>query len=66
MILLKLFKYEHRSTIMAASEVAAMAFAKEICSVDFVPQVLDVLLYYPMEVEFSRSIYERVRAGVKS
>lgn len=51
---------------MAASEVAAMAFAKEICSVDFVPQVLDVLLYYPMEVEFSRSIYERVRAGVKS
>lgn len=62
----KLFKYEHRSTIMAASEIAAMAFAKEICSVNFVPQVLDVLLSYPMEVEFSKSIYENVMDGVKN
>lgn len=62
----RLFKYEHRSTIMAASEIAAMTFAKEICSVDFVPQVLDVLLSYPMEVEFSTSIYGSMIDEVKS
>jgi len=62
----KLFNYEHRSTVMAASEIAAMAFAKEICSVDFVPQILDVLLSYPMEVEFSRGIYQSVIDGVKN
>lgn len=62
----KLFKYEHRSTVMAASEIAAMAFAKEICSVQFVPQIIDVLLSYPMEIEFSKGIFESVMTGVKN
>jgi len=60
----RLFKYEHRSTVPCASEIAAMAFAKELCAADFVPQILDVLLSYPMEVQFSKSIYEAVMNGV--
>lgn len=62
----KLFNYEHRSTIGATSEIAAMAFAKEICSVDFVPQILDVLLSYPMEIEFSKNIYQMMMDSVKN
>jgi len=60
----RLFKYEHRSTVSCTSEIAAMAFAKELCSVEFVPQVLDVLLSYPMEIEFSKKIYENVMDGM--
>ena len=60
----RLFKYEHRSTISCASEIAAMAFAKELCLAEFVPQVLDVLLSYPMEIEFSKNIYENVMDGM--
>jgi len=62
----KLFNYEHRSTIGVTSEIAAMAFAKELCATDFVPQVLDVLLSYSMEVEFSKSIYNAVIKGVEN
>ena len=62
----KLFNYEHRSTVGATSEIAAMAFAKELCSSDFVPQTLDILLSYPMEVSFSRSIYDAVIKGMKN
>jgi len=60
----RLFKYEHRSTVSCASEIAAMAFAKELCAADFVPQVLDVLLSYPMEIGFSKSIYDAVMQGI--
>jgi len=62
----RLFKYEHRSTVSCASEIAAMAFAKELCSVDFIPQILDVLLSYPMEIQFSKNIYEAVMSGISS
>ncbi|MCL2560338.1 MAG: hypothetical protein FWE07_07595 [Turicibacter sp.] len=61
----KLFGYEHRSTVGAASEIAAMAFAKEICGIDFVPQVLDVLLSYGMDIAFSMSIYEQMMSNLK-
>lgn len=61
----RLFKYEHRSTVSCASEIAAMAFAKELCSSDFAPQVLDVLLSYPMEIQFSKNIYEAVTINNK-
>jgi len=60
----RLWRYEHRSTVSCASEIAAMAFAKELCAICFVPQILDVLLSYPMEVQFAKSIYEAVMSGV--
>jgi hypothetical protein len=56
----RFFNYEHRSTVGCASEIAAMAFAKELCDIDFVPQILDILLSYPLEVDFSKSIYSIV------
>ncbi|WP_430612106.1 hypothetical protein [Enterococcus sp. DIV0876] len=65
-VLWRFFQYEHRSTIRCASEIAAMAFAKELCTANFVPQILDVLLSYPLEVDFSKSIYDRVLKEMNS
>ncbi|MEB6179273.1 hypothetical protein MXF01_01000 [Enterococcus casseliflavus] len=61
----RFFSYEHRSTVGCASEIAAMAFAKELCETDFVPQMLDILLSYPLEVDFSKSIYEVVQQEMR-
>jgi hypothetical protein len=62
----RLFNYEHRSTVASASEIAAMAFAKELCAADFVPQVLNVLLSYLMEIQLSKNIYKAVTIGIAS
>ena len=62
----KLFNYEHRSTINATSEIAAMAFAKELCLISFVPQALDVLLTYALDSDFSKSVYEDIIANIKN
>lgn len=42
-----------------------MAFAKELCEADFVPQILDILLSYPLEVDFSKNIYEVVQQEMR-
>jgi len=62
----KLFNYEHRSTVNSNSEIAAMAFAKELCGINFSPQVINVLLSYPMEVDFSKKIYDNLMHGMKN
>lgn len=58
--------FSNKSKILALSEIAAMAFAKELCEISFSPYVLDVLLIAPYNRDAACALYEEIMgaAGV--
>ena len=48
------------STIIALSEIAAMAFAKEITGIPYAPYVMDVFLVYGYSPEEASGLYEEM------
>ena len=52
--------FSNKSKILALSEMAAMAFAKELCSLPFSPYALDVLLIIPYNREAACALYEEI------
>lgn len=56
----RLGMYEHKSKLVSQSEIASMAFAKELLQLDFSPNVLDVLLLYPHNANMAQKVYESI------
>lgn len=52
--------FSNKSKILALSEIAAMAFARSICSLPFSPYALDVLLIAPYNLEAACALYEEI------
>lgn len=59
--------FSNRSRILCLSEMAAMAFAKELTGLPFSPYVLDVLLMYSYNEEAACALYEEIleAAGIR-
>lgn len=53
-------KFDYKSKLVAQAEIAGMAFAKEMLSLNFFPNVLDVLLLYPHDKELAMHIYDDI------
>ena len=50
----------YTSPIIALSEIAAMAFAKELTGIPYSPYIMDVLLMYDYSTEDACSLYEEM------
>ncbi|MEG2165833.1 MAG: hypothetical protein RRY96_06020 [Ruthenibacterium sp.] len=50
--------FYNRSTVIAFSEIAAMAFAKELTGISFSPYLLDVFLVYGYSPQEASGLYE--------
>lgn len=53
-------KFDYKSKLVAQAEIASMAFAKEMLSLNFSPNILDVLLLYPHDKELAQNIYDDI------
>ncbi|MCI1956173.1 MAG: hypothetical protein LKJ21_07350 [Oscillospiraceae bacterium] len=56
----KIFRFQNESTIRALGEIAAMAFARTLARVSYFPALLDVLLLFCYNKDYSRSIYQNI------
>lgn len=56
----RLGKYEHKSKLISQSEIASMAFARELLGLDFSPNVLDVVLLYPHNADQAHRVYKNI------
>lgn len=52
--------FSNRSRIACLSEIAAMAFARELLDLDYNPYALDVLLVYPYDQNAACGLYEEI------
>lgn len=52
--------FSNRSRILALSEIAAMAFAREMAGAGYSPFILDVLLVYAYNREAASALYEEI------
>lgn len=52
--------FSNRSRIACLSEIAAMAFARELLGLEFNPYALDVLLVYPYDPNAAYGLYEEI------
>ena len=52
--------FSNKSKILALSEIAAMAFARELCELSFSPYALDVLLIVPYNRDAACALYEEI------
>ena len=55
-VLWNLFSYKHLSRINAISEIAASSFIKELLNLEFVPNIIDIILLNSID----ESIGERI------
>lgn len=56
----KLWKFENQSTVRALGEMAAMYFSQTLNRITYSPFLVDVLLTYSYNPEFSRDIYHDI------
>ncbi|MDI6618952.1 MAG: hypothetical protein QME45_09810 [Clostridiales bacterium] len=58
---------KYTSGLVAAGEIAAMAFARELLSLSYYPGLFDILLLWPHDENKAKVLYEEVHAmkGVK-
>lgn len=56
----KLGSFYNDSPVFCLSEIAGMAFAKQLCNLTFCPYALDALLLYGYNPQASCSIYEEI------
>lgn len=52
--------FHNDSTIIALSEIAAMAFAKEMTQISYAPYLMDVLLVYGYSPKEASGLYEEI------
>ena len=52
--------FSNKSGIVCLSEIAAMAFARELLGLSFNPYALDVLLVWPYDAVAARELYEEI------
>lgn len=53
--------FSNKSSIVCLSEIAAMAFAKQLLGLPFNPYALDVLLVYPYDAGAACGLYEEIQ-----
>lgn len=56
----KFLWFENDSTVRALGEIAGMAFARALAGVSYFPALLDVLLLFGYNENYSRSIYQNI------
>ena len=56
----KLGPIKYDSGLVALGEIAAMAFAKELLSLTYYPNLFDILLLYPHDEEKAKKLYDEV------
>jgi Mg/Co/Ni transporter MgtE len=59
-LLWKIGPLKNESTINALSEIAAMAFCRELCELELSPFALDVFLYYGYDQERAYDLYDEI------
>ncbi|MGG5357803.1 MULTISPECIES: hypothetical protein [unclassified Enterococcus] len=52
--------YNHRSSIRALSEIAAMSFSKQLNQLDFSPYLLEIILLWSYDQQRVQTLYEEV------
>ena len=52
--------FHYTSSVVALSEIAAMAFAKELCGLTYLPYVLDVFLVYVYSKNEAYGLYDEI------
>jgi len=59
-LLLKIWRFEHRSRIICLSEIAAMHFAKTLTGLPCSPYIYDVLMLYARNPQRGKQQYEKI------
>ncbi|MGG7058855.1 hypothetical protein ACQPUY_02800 [Clostridium nigeriense] len=59
-VLWKIGKYKYKSGLVCIGEIAAMAFAKELLSINYNPYVFDVLMLYPHDENKANELYKEI------
>ena len=62
----KVLGYTRRSGLIATSEIAAMAFAKEWLNLSFNVNLLDYVLLQPFNPELADNIWSAMMGGVEN
>lgn len=59
-VLWKIGKYKYKSGLVCIGEIAAMAFAKELLSINYNPYIFDVLMLYPHDENKANELYKEI------
>ena len=59
-VLWNLFSYKHLSKINAVSEIAASSFIRELLNLEFVPNIIDIILLYSIDENIGERIYNEI------
>ena len=59
-VLWKIGKYKYKSGVVCIGEIAAMAFAKELLSINYNPYIFDVLMLYPHDENKANELYKEI------
>ena len=59
-VLWKIGSYKYKSGLVCIGEIAAMAFAKELLSINYNPYVFDVLMLYPHDKKKATELYKEI------
>ncbi|WP_066891707.1 hypothetical protein [Clostridium nigeriense] len=59
-VLWKIGSYKYKSGLVCIGEIAAMAFAKELLSINYNPYVFDVLMLYPHDKNKATELYKEI------
>ncbi|MGG7143095.1 hypothetical protein ACQPVP_06475 [Clostridium nigeriense] len=59
-VLWKIGKYKYKSGLVCIGEIAAMAFAKELLSINYNPYIFDVLMLYPYDENKAVELYKEI------
>lgn len=57
----KIGSYKYKSGLIALGEIAAMAFAKELLSLNYNPYIFDILMLYPHDKQKTDKLFNEIK-----
>lgn len=60
-VLWKIGSYKYKSGLVALGEIAAMAFAKELLSLNYNPYIFDIIMLYPHDKEKTDKLFNEIK-----
>lgn len=60
-VLWKIGSFKYKSGLIALGEIAAMAFAKELLSLNYNPYIFDILMLYPHDREKTDKLFNEIK-----
>lgn len=63
-VLWKIGKFKYRSKLIALSEIAAMAFAKELLSLKINPFIFDFIMLYPQSPDGAYTLFNQIKGVI--